>query len=147
MLDCLYSFFFVSIHLNLWNNNRWIKARQDEVEGNRMGSDQRGRRQKHLTIQGGRSDRVYVFYHFFHLFYSSLVLILLLSDCLFLRSGCVSCCVFLLVLFYSSFSSPSSSFPIIYARQQAGLGQGRTGPTRVAIETRDETEGGGSTGM
>ena len=111
LLDCFYSFFFVSIHLNLWNNNRWIRARRDEAERNRMGSDQRGRRQKRWTVQGGRSNRGYVFYHFFHLFYSSLILILLLSDCLFSAAGAYTV-AFLLVLIYSAHvSSPSSSFP------------------------------------
>ena len=54
--------------------------------------------------------------------------------------------VFLLMFLYSALSSsPFSSFPVIYVRPQAGLGQDQTGPTRTAIETRDK-KGGGSTG-
>ena len=73
-------FCFFSIRLNPWNNNRRIRAGRDEAEWNGIGPTRAVKETRDGT--GGRSKRVHLL-SFLNSFYYPLLLILLLSLCLF----------------------------------------------------------------
>ena len=80
-------FLFVSIHLNLLSIPTGGKG-QGRAGRNETGLDQHGRRQKRWTVRGGggQGRPTGTFLSCLNAFYSLLLLILLLSGCLFLQS-------------------------------------------------------------